>query len=109
MKRATGIDNIKEHAEVSEKAIEKYLCRRVSSLGGICLKYSNPGVAGYPDRVALLPGGRSIWFELKSAGRTTSTLQDIRIAQLERIGHTVYVVDSKEKINGILEDLGYAI
>lgn len=101
------IENIVNHAEVSEKAIERYLCDRVKRLGGVCLKYSNAGAVGYPDRVALMPLGRSIWFELKSKGRTVSKVQAIRIKQLASIGHDVYVVDSKPAIDETLKSLGY--
>ena len=48
-----SIENIVQHAEVSEKAIERYLCDVVKKLGGVCLKYSNANMVGYPDRVAL--------------------------------------------------------
>lgn len=50
------VQNIVKHAEVSEKSIERYLCEVVKKLGGVCLKYANPNMAGYPDRVALMPG-----------------------------------------------------
>ena len=103
------VQNIVKHAEVSEKAIERYLCQQVKSLGGVCLKYSNPGTVGYPDRVALMPGGSCLWFELKSKGRTVSKVQAIRIKQLESIGHAVYVCDSKESINNVFSCLGYDI
>lgn len=101
------IENLVRHADVSEKAIERYLCEVVKKLGGVCLKYSNANMVGYPDRVVLLPGGVTIWIELKSKGRRPEKIQQIRIAQLERIGHTVYVADSKESINGIFQDLNY--
>lgn len=104
-----SIKNIVQHAEVSEKAIERYLCDVVKKLGGVCLKYSNANMVGYPDRVALMPGGRCIWFELKSKGRTTSKVQDIRIDQLESIGHTVYVCDSKQSINDVMMSKGYEL
>lgn len=103
------IDNIVNHAEVSEKAIERYLCQVVKKLGGVCLKYSNPGAVGYPDRVALMPSGVSIWFELKSKGRKVSRVQAIRIEQLASIGHPVHVCDSKESINAVLSNLHYDI
>lgn len=102
-----NISNIVNHAEVSEKAIEHYLCKVVKKLGGVCLKYSNPGTVGYPDRVALMPAGVCVWFELKSKGRHVSKVQSIRIAQLESIGHTVHVCDSKESINAVFSSLGY--
>ena len=104
-----SIKNIVQHAEVSEKAIERYLCEVVKKLGGVCLKYSNANMVGYPDRVALMPGGLCIWFELKSNGRKVSKVQAIRIAQLESIGHTVYVCDSKQSINDVMMSKGYAV
>lgn len=103
------IENIVRHAEVSEKAIERYLCEVVKKLGGVCLKYSNANMVGYPDRVALMPGGQCLWFELKSKGRKVSKVQAIRIEQLASIGHKVYVCDSKESINRIFADRHYAI
>lgn len=103
------VTNIVKHAEVSEKAIERYLCQLVKRLGGVCLKYSNPGTVGYPDRVALLPNGKTVWLELKSKGRRPSKVQAIRIEQLAGMGHTVYVCDSKESINSVFSDLGYAV
>lgn len=33
------LEAITRHAEVSEKAIEKYLVQEVKAIGGICLKY----------------------------------------------------------------------
>lgn len=97
------IDNIVRHAEVSEKAIERYLAACVKELGGICLKYANAGMVGYPDRICLLPGGVTVWVELKSKGESVKPIQRVRIEQLERIGHKVHVCDSKEKIDEVLE------
>lgn len=104
-----SIENIVQHAEVSEKAIERYLCDVVKKLGGVCLKYSNANMVGYPDRVALMPAGVCIWFELKSKGRATTKVQDIRIAQLESIGHHVYVCDSRQCINHVMTSKGYEL
>lgn len=102
-----NVENIVRHADVSEKAIERYLCDQVKNLGGVCLKYSSANTAGYPDRVALLPGGRTIWIELKSKGKKPTKLQTIRIDQLASLGHQVFVADSKERINEILEGASY--
>lgn len=103
------IKTITRHSEVSEKAIEKYLCELVSSLGGVCLKYSNPNMVGYPDRVALLPNGRCVWFELKSKGKHTTKVQNLRIEQLAKIGHAVYVCDSKEEVRSVLQEMNFEI
>ena len=80
------IEKIVKHAEVSEKAIERYLSDSVKELGGICLKYSNPGMTGYPDRICLLPGGVTIWVELKSKDGELKAIQKVRIDQLRKIG-----------------------
>lgn len=103
------IKNIIKHSEISEKSIERYLRTAVRERGGICLKYSNPGDVGYPDRLALMPGGRCIWFELKSKGKRPSKVQMARFKQMADIGHFVNVCDSKESIDNILTSLGYAI
>lgn len=99
------IEKIVRHADVSEKAIERYLCDVVKNLGGVCLKYSNPNMVGYPDRVALLPNGRTVWVELKSKGQKPEKRQAVRFAEMEKLGHRVFVADSKEGINKIFEDL----
>ena len=105
----SNIKNIADHAEVSEKSIERYLCDLVKKLGGVCLKYSNPNAVGYPDRAAVMPCGKLIWFELKSKGKKVSKVQAIRASQLESIGHTVYVCDSKESINDVMMSKGYEL
>lgn len=97
------IDNIVRHAEVSEKAIEHYLAASVKELGGVCLKYSNPGMVGYPDRICLLSGGVVFWVELKSKDGRLNEVQKIRIRQLCSMGHTVHVCDSKEAIDEVLK------
>lgn len=98
-----SIEKIVNHAEVSEKAIERYLVEQVKKLGGVCLKYSNPGTVGYPDRICLLPWGVTLWVELKSKGETLKAVQKVRIDQMNRIGHPVYVCDSKEEIDEVVE------
>lgn len=97
------IENIVRHADVSEKAIEAYLVRKVKDLGGVCLKYSNPGVVGYPDRVVLLPGGFVVWVELKSKGKKPNRVQQLRIDQLRAMGHNVAVVDGKDQVDVLLQ------
>lgn len=97
------IDNIVRHAQVSEKAIERYLTTQVKEMGGICLKYSQPGSVGYPDRICLLPGGVTLWIEIKSKGEKPRALQSIRFQQMASIEHPVYVCDSKAEIDKVLK------
>ena len=100
-----SVENILHHSDVSEKSIERYLFDRVRQAGGVCLKYSNPNMDGYPDRVALLPGGVSVWVELKSRGRKPTKLQMLRIESLRLMGHRVYVIDSREGVDLMLGEL----
>ena len=97
------IANIVNHSEVSEKAIERYLVDEVKKIGGVCLKYSNQNIAGYPDRLILLPGAVTIWIELKSKGKHTTALQNIRLHTLSNLGYDTYVCDSKESIDECLK------
>lgn len=95
--------NITDHAEVSEKAIERYLAQEVRRLGGICLKYSNANMVGYPDRVVCLPHGKTVWVELKSKGKKPTKMQTIRQAELACLGHEVYCIDNKKTIDELIK------
>ena len=97
------IADIVNHAEVSEKAIERYLVDEVKKLGGVCLKYSNQNMAGYPDRLILLPGAITIWVELKSKGKHTTPLQNVRIRTLQNLGYSVFVCDNKESVDNVIK------
>ena len=100
-----SIENIVHHSELSEKAIERYLFDSVRLAGGVCLKYSNPNMAGYPDRVVVMPGGVTAWVELKSKGRKPTKLQGLRIESLRELGHRVYVIDSREGVDLMMSEL----
>ena len=96
------LEHITKHAEVSEKAIEKYLVDAVKSIGGICLKYQNANMVGYPDRVICLHGGKTVWVELKSKGKKPTKIQTIRQSELVSLGHEVHVIDSKPKVDELI-------
>lgn len=96
------LEHITNHSEVSEKAIEKYLVEQVKAIGGICLKYSNANMVGYPDRVICLHGGKVVWVELKSKGKKPTKMQAIRQAELAGLGHEVYCIDNKNTIDELI-------
>ena len=54
-----------------EKVIERKLRDGVKKLGGgaQCLKFESPGTSGVPDRMILLPGGHTVFVELKQVGK----------------------------------------
>lgn len=94
----------KLHAEYSEKVVERHLTERVKALGGVCLKYANANMAGYPDRLVCLPGGRLVWVELKSHGIKPRLLQSLRHAELQRLGFDVRVLDSKAAVDACIAE-----
>ena len=102
MAKMKKLEHITKHAEVSEKAIEKYLVEAVKSIGGICLKYSNANMVGYPDRGICLHGGKTVWVELKSRGKKPTKIQTIRQSELVSLGHEVHVIDSKPKVDELI-------
>ena len=88
-----------------ERDIEKRLVDAVRKRCGLCPKWVSPGLDGVPDRIILLPGGHIAFAELKAPGRMPRALQLHRKAQLEQLGFRVYVIDSKEQIGGVLDEI----
>lgn len=85
-----------------EKEIEKKFVRAVKDRGGICPKLVSPGMDGMPDRMALLPGERIIFVEVKAPGKKPRPLQVLRHRQLTELGFEVYVLDGADQIPAIL-------
>ena len=100
-----SIENIVNHSEVSEKAIEAYLNKMAKEHGTLCLKYSSHNTTGYPDRILCLPYSGVAWIEIKSKGKKPTKLQTVRHEELRKIGHDVFVVDSKESVRALFERL----
>ena len=86
-----------------EKQIERKLIAAVHLRGGMCPKWVSPGLDGVPDRVILFPGGRAAFAETKAPGKKMRPLQVRRKAQLEKLGFSVFVIDTLEQIEGVLD------
>ena len=87
-----------------EKQIEQKLVKAVRAVGGICPKLVSPGMDGMPDRMALLPGGRIGFVEVKAPGQSPRPLQTHRHRQLRALGFPVFVLDDPEQIPAIIEE-----
>ena len=87
---------------MSEKEIEKYLVRKVKLSGGMSYKFVSPGNAGVPDRIVLLPNGAMFFIELKSPKGKVRPIQRNQIDRILAMGQMVYVADSVEKIDAII-------
>lgn len=88
-----------------EKNIEAALVRETRNRGGICPKFTSPGMDGMPDRLVLLPHGRFCFVEVKAPGEKPRPLQVHKHKQLRRLGFKVYVLDGPEQIEGILDGI----
>lgn len=98
-----SIRKIIQHSEVSEKVIEKYLMTRVREIGGVCLKYSNSNMTGYPDRLVCFPDGKTAWVEIKSKGKKPTRQQELRHEELRAVGQNVFVVDSRVLVDCVIK------
>lgn len=70
---------------------------------GRALKWVAPGLRGVPDRIVLLPGTRIFFAELKAPGEAPKPWQVRVHAWLRTLGFQVYVIDSKESVDRVLE------
>ena len=95
--KAYGEDHMRE------KQIESKLVKAVKAAGGICPKLVSPGMDGMPDRMALMPGGRIGFVEVKAPGKSPRPLQTNRHRMLRQLGFQVFVLDDTEQIPGIIE------
>lgn len=88
-----------------ESQIEGYLVRKVKEIGGLCWKFVSPGNVGVPDRLCLFLKGKALFVEVKSPGKKLRKIQLYRKKQLEEMGFKVYVIDSKEKVEVLINEI----
>lgn len=88
-----------------EKTIEQKFREAVRNAGGLALKFTSPGWDGMPDRLALLPGGRMAFVEVKAPGKNPRPLQLARHRTLRQLGFRVYVLDDEKQIGGIIDEI----
>lgn len=88
-----------------EKRIEQKLVKATKDMGGIAPKFVSPGFDGMPDRLVLLPCGKLAFVEVKSPGQKPRALQAARHKLLRGLGFRVYVLDDKQQIGVILDEI----
>lgn len=88
-----------------EKTIEQKFRAAIRAAGGVAVKFVSPGLDGMPDRLALLPGGRMAFVEVKAPGKKPRPLQQARHRMLRRLGFKVYVLDDEGQIGGIVDEI----
>lgn len=88
-----------------EVKVEQALVVAVRKRHGMCMKFTSPGLDGVPDRIVLLPHGKMAFIELKAPGKKLRPLQELRVKQLRDLGQQAFVIDNKEMIGGVLDEI----
>jgi len=89
-----------------EKSIERSIVRLLKKYGIEVPKLQAPGRRGFPDRTMLMPGGKPIFLEIKTAKGVIAPTQKVWHELLRSLNYEVHVVRSKEDVTLILEAHG---
>jgi hypothetical protein len=90
---------------MEEARLERRLKREIELIGGVCVKFIPYNIAGTPDRLLFLPGGKLYLVELKAKRGKLSAIQKARRKQYERLNFNVRVVYDDEGLKGLLEEI----
>lgn len=85
----------------AENFVEGYLHTQAKKRNFICYKFLS-GNDGVPDRV-LIGNGYTVFIETKAPGRTTRVLQKAVIRQMRTAGANVFVIDSRQDVDRLLD------
>ena len=87
-----------------EHQIESYLVDLAQRKGGLCYKWQSTR-RGVPDRLLFIPGGKVVLVEVKAPGEKPTTQQLYVHGLLREKGQDVRVVDSRESVERLIEEL----
>lgn len=88
-----------------EKRIEEKLRKAIAAHGELCYKFVSPGNAGVPDRLVVLPDGRVIFVELKTAQGKLSALQRRQIDRMRARHLDVRVLSGPAAVRAFVEEV----
>lgn len=92
-----------------ESAVENHLHWKVTAAGGTTRKFNSIGRAHVPDRIVIWAGetnGARVHFvECKAPGKEPREGQLREHARLRKLGCTVLVLDTKEKVDDYVEKM----
>ncbi len=90
---------------MKESTIEARLVREVKKRGGLCYKFTSPGSPGVPDRIVVLPGGVTVYVELKTEIGRLAKIQKWQIEELRKRGAVVRVLKGIGQVLAFLEEV----
>ena len=89
-----------------ESDVEQHLVRQCKRRGVLCEKFTSPGRRAVPDRLLTIPPrGVVVFVECKAPGREPRPNQLRDHERRRRLGARVYVVDSCEAVDAMLDEL----
>lgn len=88
-----------------ESQIEARLVQGVKARGGMCIKFTSPGLPGVPDRIVITPTGRVCFVELKTEIGRLAKIQQWVIGEMQKRGADVFVVKGPEAVKDFLEEV----
>lgn len=88
-----------------EKDIERWLGERLRELGCLYFKFVSPMNPGVPDRIVILPGGKTIYVELKTEVGRLSSVQQRQIARMRERGADVRTVRGVDEAKELLREV----
>ena len=90
---------------MNENVVETYLRKKAKENDCLCYKFITGGsMSGVPDRV-IIGHGKTVFVETKAPGKIPRKLQQYVIRIMREHGATVYVADTKEKIDNLISDI----
>ncbi|MGO3049151.1 MAG: VRR-NUC domain-containing protein [Staphylococcus sp.] len=91
---------------MKESKIEAYLKKEITKLNGLCLKWVAPGTRGVPDRIIIMPHGKTYFVEMKQENGRVDKLQKYVHKQFATRDHNVYVLWSKSEVDEFIRMVG---
>jgi hypothetical protein len=88
-----------------ESQLERKARLAVERIGGKMPKWVSPGNRGVTDRLAILPGGRTVYVEMKAPGKPLEPLQRKWRKDLIAMGHTYYKIDNEADIDRFIQEV----
>lgn len=85
-----------------ESTIEKYLKKRVESIGGKCYKLNSDSSSGMPDRFILYKGN-TYYVETKAPDKNPRKLQLKIHKEFSKCEITVFIIDTKKLVDDFIE------
>ena len=88
-----------------ESSMEKIFTQKLQKLGCFVIKCKVEGYAGMPDRQVLIPGGISVFIEMKKDGEEPRPLQMYRLKQLNKLGFQAIYINSMGQVQDFVKSV----